>query len=288
MEPRPTQEAMRSNRLLAALAVVSTLSASQTAWAYCRTTTVNEPDNYEPTIRGCWSEGVPLAWPDAPIGVRIDSRASRKVPLAVAQRSVVESFAKWSNVTCESGARPSFTVQHLEPAVIEVSDCTNADCVSERLSAAGAIVFRDDVWPHDDGGRTFALTTVTFGTRTGRVVGAFMEINTAQNDFVEHGPGTSDEVGLDYVISHEAGHFLALAHSDDGNALMHTQYKDSDPSLQSDDRAAICAIAPWRKEPTDKGCGCDLAHHSSSGAAAFATLLAMAIASRRHGRRRSL
>lgn len=283
-------------RAIHLLLLSSLLLLPKTARAYCLTTTVNEPTDYEPTLSGCWKQGITLAWPAAPIGLRVDARASRKVSLEVAERTVVESFAKWSSVTCEApGAlttadpapRPAFEVRDLGPTMVDVSDCSTSECVRDRLAESGSILFRDSGWPTADGPETYALTTLTYRPSTGRVYGAFMELNTADHDFVEHGPAPDHAAALDYVITHEAGHFLGLAHSDKSDSIMFSRYRnDGDATLRADDRAAICAIRAAPDEPEAKGCACGVPRATETSEGALSTVVALLFWSRRRRTKR--
>jgi hypothetical protein len=271
-------------RSIRALSTLIVLLCPAVARAYCLTTTVTEPDDWEPTLTGCWKQGVTLGWPARPIGYHLDPRASRKVSFEVFQRITTASFAEWSAVTCGT-TNPSFEVRDLGPATIDVSDCQDGPCVRDRLAESGAIVFRDDGWPHDDGSSTFALTTVTYRPSTGRIWGAFLELNTADHDFVEHGPSPGHTAALDSVITHEAGHFLGIAHSDQHDSIMFSRYvNDGNATLREDDRAAICAIRPAPDEPSvDEGCSCGVPRSSPRGAFMIA-IAAMVLWSRRRSK----
>jgi len=279
-------------RWIALVTLVSALGASRGANAHCLTTTVNEPRGYDPAVSGCWTSGVTVAWPDASIDLQVDAFASRKVPFEVARRIVDESFAKWSSVECKlPGAlttdavmHPKFRWRDLGAKTVDVSDCTTEECEHDRLAENRLILFRDDEWPNADGAVTYALTTLTYRTNSGRVVGAFMEVNTADHDFVEHAPSSGPAVALDYVITHEAGHFLGLAHSNQFESIMYRAYRgDSDASLRPDDVGAICAIRAATPPSQPEGCGCGVPR-SSSQAGTVSALCVAAIALTRRRR----
>jgi MYXO-CTERM domain-containing protein len=103
------------------------------------------------------------------------------------------------------------------------------------------------------------------------VFGAYMEINTADHQYVEHSPAKPGFAGLDYVVTHEAGHFLGLAHSDDADALMYAHYKNEEATLHADDIAAICALEP-ATEPETKGCACSVRTSKSNAALVLVAL----------------
>lgn len=250
---------------MASLSFACVLAGSHAAEAYCLTTTVSEPRGWDPEAQGCFHEGAVLAWPDAPIDLHVDAVASRKVPFDVAQRALDAAFERWSSVVCDvPGAlstavvHPRFHVRNLGPLTVDLSDCTTEECARDRLAEQRLLVFRDDEWPNAEGAITYALTTVTYRVGSGRVAGAFIEVNTADHDFVEHGPTGGDVAALDYVLTHEAGHFLGLAHSDRADAIMNRLYHpEREATLLRDDEAAICSIrtaAP--PEAARAGCGC--------------------------------
>src|SRR4029077_3997051 len=107
------------------------------------------------------------------------------------------------------------------------------------------IVFRDDAWPYPgDTFNTIGLTRLKFDKDTGEIFDADMELNTADHTLIAEGTPASGEFLLEAVITHEAGHFLGLAHSTDVNAIMYATYSGDAPDLAQDDIDGICAIYP--------------------------------------------
>src|SRR6185436_13229650 len=92
---------------------------------------------------------------------------------------------------------------------------------------------------------------VRFDPYSGRILGADTWFNGGLGDFTvcpEQGcPNDGVSVDLLNVATHEAGHFLGLAHSSATGATMGCQadLADTDKrSLDADDRAGLCAAYP--------------------------------------------
>jgi MYXO-CTERM domain-containing protein len=236
---------MPRSRAPLALALVTAAVAhpSREAYAFCRTTTVSVPADFQPRADACWTQGNPLFWKNACVGYSIQKDASRQVSYDDASLAITRAFTKWTNATCVTdgtgGSRVSIDVRDLGP-----SDCNvvqyNQDYPNQHL-----IVFRDDTWPHNDVNNTLALTTVTFNPDTGEIYDADMEVNTFQQRVTLVDPIPSDGYDFASIVTHETGHFLGLAHSGDPHATMFAHYQPGSTAMRNltaDDVLGICTV----------------------------------------------
>ena len=206
---------------------------SSSAFAYCRTTTcaVTVPPREctrDPNT-GCWQAGVPLFWPQQCVSYAVNVAGSPSLGLDYAAASAIidQAFAHWPNAQCSDGS-PS----------IALMGRPGLTCDQVKYNPTGpnanSILFRDEGWTHED--TAIALTTVAFNVKTGVILDADMEINTPLLTVPD----------LEFVVTHESGHFLGLDHSSDPSAIMFFQYAGGGVSarLSSDDLDAICTAYP--------------------------------------------
>jgi hypothetical protein len=221
-------------RVLPALAV---LAVASSAHAFCRETTVPvDPAYNQPT---CWPQGLPVYWASSCVGYSLQKDASQQVSLDEAQQTMTAAFAQWTSASCTapSSGNPSIDVRYLG----EVS-CHEAK-YDPNGANANIVMFDDDAWPYPNavGAETLALTRITYVVSTGELRDADIEVNTAQNTFSLDGTGSNPD--LPSVLTHEAGHFLGLAHSFDPQATMYSRYVGTSMrDLAADDVAGICSI----------------------------------------------
>jgi hypothetical protein len=221
-------------------AVLGVLSWSGQAFAYCRAVTLSPPDGYDPATQGCFGEEpdgglYPLYWRNQCVGYSFQPTPSKYVTLDQATQVAAQAFTTWANAPCENGV-PSIFASQL-PAV----ECN----VVPPQGHNNVIMFRDDVWPYDDAANAIGFTTLTVRLSTGEILGADVEINTAEYTIVTSAPpaeSTATTYDLASILTHEAGHFLGLAHSADTTAVMYAYYKPGSTSLSPDDVAGICSI----------------------------------------------
>ena len=248
--------------------IVGVLAAAQEARAFCRTTTCAASPSYQPVgsacepdgwAKQCASMGNPdalLWWKTGCVGFSMQKDASRKVSYDEALAATSAAFSAWTSATCagaaqgEGGATTvSIAAVNNGPAACSVAGY-NQDGPNQHV-----IAFHDTVWPYDavegvpagERSLTIALTTVHFDSDTGELYDADIEINSADYDVVPTDAPGANTVDLQVVLTHEAGHFLGLAHSPDSNAVMYAQDEGADLRkriLSADDVAAICSVYP--------------------------------------------
>jgi hypothetical protein len=258
---RANRGALRAARCgLPAAALVSALSLAGSAQAFCRTTTSSAPPiAYDPAVAGqCWNggdagPGIPIAWPArARVGYSLASNASTQVTLDQATAAAHAAFDAWAGnddagaPLCPGGAPnvQAYDVGPLPPSVV-ATDCGLVTCAPTVHDTKHIIVFRDTYWPYTDPTQTLALTTVTYGVNSGTIYDADTEINTFGHKItVQEPPPPGDTFDLQSILTHEAGHFLGLAHAIDTSAVMYAYYHAGSTTLQPDDVAGICTIYP--------------------------------------------
>jgi hypothetical protein len=287
---------MRNSRqrwLLAVLVATMIVVATRHASAFCRTTTCDPTTaQCEKDQNGCVGEGAPLTWQTMPIVYRIFSGGSEKLDMDATRGIVKAAFDTWAAVECDGGKTSL--------RFVEQGDVTS-DKPDDALRAPEpfGIYFRDASWTHDDADESLALTNQLYGLITGLVEYADIEINTHDNEF-----STSDNgqgIDLQSVITHEAGHYIGLAHSRAEDSIMVARYcqsgvrcgggVDKMRALADDDVAAVCALYPpggpggvHYPDPQSKGCAASSSTRTSAPAFGFVALFSALIrAFRRRG-----
>jgi MYXO-CTERM domain-containing protein len=233
-------------RFIAATLVAGTfvLVSSEPAHAFCRTTTVAIPANYNPHDRGCFTDGLYLYWKNQCVSYSISKQGTKVTTLAEATSIINEAFARWPSAVCKTGDGPGITITNIGDA-----DCTEVK-FNQTTPNQNLIVFRDDGWPYQDAYSTLGLTTVTFNAKTGEIFDADMEINSSQKNLVAVDADSAipaNSFDLASVVTHEAGHFFGLAHATSTTATMYASYKPGTTALRTlsaDDVNGICEIYP--------------------------------------------
>jgi hypothetical protein len=260
---RSLLEAVRMRRRAAFVGLVAfaTWLGPRDAQAFCRTTTCPLPPDFAPRPDACTPadfesycasqhpaiKPVPLWWRNACVSYDIQRDASRQVPYDVASKLLATAFEKWTSITC-SQTGGSDAKAGSSRVSVDVRDLGPVSCGEVRYNTdkgnQHVIVFRDDDWPHSDANNTLALTTLTFDVETGEVYDADMEINATVKLAVSD-PVPADGYDLQSIFTHEAGHFLGLAHSGDEHATMFASYRQGTTTkrtLTSDDTSGLCSI----------------------------------------------
>lgn len=171
------------------------------------------------------------------MGFSLQEVGSANLDRADIERAFDAALLAWSVVSCGGGA-PSFAYGRQSDVLCGVGfDRDGAN--------ANTVVFRDNGWPYKGSQNTLGYTTVTFVPATGEILGADIEINTAQNIITA---GDSNvRYDLQSILTHELGHALGLSHSPEPDATMRTSYDEGSTdmrTLANDDRDALCFVYP--------------------------------------------
>jgi hypothetical protein len=176
--------------------------------------------------------------PSARRSTSFSVRSSTTDRSTTAETIVDLAFDQWRFVDC-AGRRPGLYVWNMGQVA-----CGDVE-YNKDAGNANVVVFRDGAWPHIDDTHNIALTTTTFDPDTGELLDADIELNSSTFTF------TVDDLSIEYdllsVLTHEAGHFLGLGHSQLAEATMFAAYDAGTIELRTpdaDDVAAICSLYP--------------------------------------------
>ena len=230
----------------AILCLVSALGWTARASAYCRTMSCElGEDPLNPCPRDanqCVTKGNPLHWasPCLTYSVQLDGSPRSKLDADQIRPLVEQAFNAWKSARCPGGGSPRFEVQ-FESYV----SCNRREAVCDNIdNNANVVMFHDSGWL--EGQNRLGVTTPTGGTQSGLIIDADVEINSQDYSFASDPTGMMS-TSLMYVLTHELGHFLGLAHSQVHGALMSAGYQSfafSPNLISADDAAAICAVYP--------------------------------------------
>ena len=190
----------------------------------------------------CVTQGNPLHWASSCLSysVQIDGSPRSKLDADQIPPLVEQAFNAWKSARCPGGGSPSFEVRFQGYV-----SCNRGEAVcSEREKNANVVMFQDNGWLYGEG--RMGVTTPTGGSQSGLVIDADVEINSQDFSFASDPSGMMSS-SLFYVLTHELGHFLGIAHSRAPGSVMTESYQSFafSPNLISpDDAAAVCAAYP--------------------------------------------
>lgn len=212
------------------------------ASAFCRLRTC-DPDTTQcqTDLRGCVTDGQPLVYDPPCLSFAVASGTVQSLGLTDQEflDVVAEAFGRWSSVDCGGGLRPGFSFQ-----TAGLVDADGRFFCDESPELNMSLWGLSGDWGYE--ANSLGYTTSTFNESTGQVFDADVELHLARIQQSARTPAARRAVLLS-IVTHEAGHFLGLAHSDDPNAVMAATYTRRDlreRPLTQDDIDGICAVFP--------------------------------------------
>ena len=222
-----------------------------------------------------------LFWAPRTLEFVTNDRCAPGVPLGACLDAVAKSFFAWTSPSCtdlafvNGGTSSRRDVGYSPGANDNVNlvlwrsvACARAAPAADACWSDGTCANAYDCWDGSlHGDSTIAVTTTTFNRKTGQLVDADVELNAAppasgtRFTFTVVDAPRCDEPGapappgcvstdVRNTVTHEAGHFLGLAHATDPSATMFASAAPGETSkrvLGDDDIAGICAIYPRGK-----------------------------------------
>ena len=219
------------------------LTLAPDASAFCRSTTCRSTGTKEcaTDANTCPTEGAKLFWPTSCVSFSLNERGTQDLDPQETFVVIRKTFQAWTEVPCPGGGRATMTFEERGPVSCKKSEY-NKD--GHNLNV---ILFQDDDWKYRGIDGTLAKTSVTYNDETGEIYDADIEVNAANNTVTVSDPPKKVEFDLQAILTHEVGHFIGIAHSSDGSAVMAPTYASgsiAQRKLTKDDVAAVCTIYP--------------------------------------------
>lgn len=228
-----------SSLVLAAVVVADLALDDREAHAHCRTSScANDKVGMVCSPETASDCGTPIFWPSPCVSFSAQTDGGPNVSLAQTESVAAAAFSAWEDADCGEGKHPRITIENLGPVT-----CSEIEYNQDGANN-NAIIFRSGGWPYA-ATNALALTTVTFNVENSEIRDADIELNATDVEF-----STSDSdvtFDLQSILTHEAGHFLGLAHSPDKDATMRADYPPKSTSLRDlspDDAEGICTLYP--------------------------------------------
>lgn len=210
------------------------------AAAFCRSTTCRG-EKCETDDQGCPSTGAKLYWPTSCVSFSFQKNGTQNLDLLQTKAAVTRAFQHWAELPCTGGGTASITFTQTEDVACKKSQY-NANAPNVNV-----VLFQDTDWTYRGIDGTLAKTSVTYNDQTGEIYDADIEVNSDNNPLTLVDPPKTVKYDLEAIMTHEAGHFLGIAHSPEPDAVMYASYAPgsiSQRKVTQDDVDALCAIYP--------------------------------------------
>lgn len=223
------------------------------AAAFCRLTTKSPSTSEGRPVAGCVEDGIKLAWQRRCISYTLVPSDELGLLLDDVRAAIDRSFSAWMEVECGDPAEPL-------PVVLgqteQLGECSLAE-YNRFGPNANTIAFASDWESRGDDyvPEAYGLTLVWHNPNTGEILDADIQVNLAHGEDVAICGDECLEPNIDLqnVLTHEAGHFLGLAHSTYDDATMFGDANIAEiikRDLWQDDVDGVCAIYGGEPMPT--------------------------------------
>jgi hypothetical protein len=174
---------------------------------------------------------------------RFTDPVQRHVSFDTYRDAVSASFQTWEEVSCS----------YLRFVETAPSRCQDVG-YHRRDGNANRVFIRNQGWENpDEAYRTadqIAMTSVFFDARTGEILDVDIEIN---GEFFELTTSLDQpRTDIQNALTHEIGHLVGLAHSEQSGSTMHMSAREGETSkryLTTDDTRGLCEIYPGAQDP---------------------------------------
>jgi hypothetical protein len=161
--------------------------------------------------------GPSLAWPTRQVPFSLTNARTSQIDKSLSDSTLSQAFAVWQllqlapSMVAQCGALPGTDLTFVPTAAPASVTWVGYNFLDPGHNY-NVVLFRDTAWKNAaNAGDIIALTTTTYSAKSGEILDADIEFNSADFHFVTANPGDTDTDLLNTAV-HEIGHFVGLAH----------------------------------------------------------------------------